>query len=427
MPHEFSVTSGSAPVSGHGLKHTLLRCVWCGETRAADLSGTCRRCGGTLRADVCGDFSIPDDARSLWDFSSVLPVGEKPVMLGEGGTPLLKLDNLYPNDSVFVKADWMNPTGSFKDRGASVAVSVALSLGAEGIICASTGNNGAAVSAYAARARLPCIVVLPEATPLGKVAQARACGATVAKVPGTFSDAYRFAERLATATPGWANLTSTYINPYMTAAHASITYELWGQLRENPGSILMPIGAGPMLDGIMAGAERLLNAGLIPSLPVPVGVQAAGCAPIAAAFADGSSEAEAWNRPNATIAGSISDPLDGYPADGTRTLRIVRDTGGACVAVSEEQIISAMSDLACHEGISAEPAAVTPLAALRLLDGDMPGFLRRPVVLVVSGHVLKDPQALPVDRSVLVAADGNTDLKKLVDLASRHFGEDRRG
>ncbi|HKU98516.1 MAG TPA: pyridoxal-phosphate dependent enzyme [Vineibacter sp.] len=375
---------------GGGLSGTRLVCFFCSEGRAPDLHPVCRVCGGTLVAETDWPGRLPEGWR-FWDFADLLPVSNRRVSLGEGGTPLLKLDRLFPGDEVYAKAEGTNPTGSFKDRGSAIAMSAATALGAEGIICASTGNNAASVSAFAARAGLPCIVALPKGTPANKVIQAKAHGAIVLEVAGDFSDAYQEAERIQAAVPGWANLTSTYLNPYMTAAHATILYELHAEIG-TVGTVIVPIGAGPMLDGIMQGARTLHEHGYLERLPLPVGVQGAGCAPIAEAFGQGQDVVAAWGAPVSGMAGSINDPLRGYPGDGTRTLKIIRSANGQAVAVSDAQIRQAMRDLGRQEGIAAEPASATPLAALRgLADKDLP----RPIVLVISGHALKDPIAQP--------------------------------
>lgn len=383
----------ASTVHGSGFENVRLTCVWCGASRAADLDPWCHVCGGSLAAEADSDAPLPASWRCFADIASLLPGGDALVSLGEGGTPLVRLSRLFGNDAVHAKADWMNPTGSFKDRGAAVAVSAALGLGAEGVVCASTGNNATSVSAYAARAGLPCIITLSSSTPPSKVAHARAYGATLVEVDGTFSDAYHMAETIRRTAPGWANLTSTFANPYMTAAHATIYYELLRQLGEQPGTIIMPIGAGPMLAGLLQGADRLLRQGAIDRLPVLIGVQSAGCAPIARAFDNGDESVREWEENDFGMAGSINDPLRGYPADGTRTLRDIRRTDGFAVAVDDAEIRDAMSDLARFEGIAAEPAAAAPLAALRRLMRDHK--LPRPITLVISGHALKDPGALP--------------------------------
>ena len=373
------------------MQSVRLHCPWCGSNRRADLNPWCQACGGTLTANVERPFRLPSSARSLGDFATLLPVGRRLITLHEGGTPLIPLTRARPSADVYVKAEWMNPTGSFKDRGAAVGVSAALELGAAGVVCASTGNNAAAVSAYAARGGLPCIVTLPDDTARGKVAQASAHGARVIAVEGDFSEAYRLAERIREKT-GWANLTSTFLNPYLTAAHRTISYELALDLDGDIGSIIVPIGAGPMLVGILDGL-RQLKGGILRRWPVLVGVQASGCAPIARAFAVGANEVEAWPDVATGIAQSLKDPLRSYPADGTRTLRAVREAGGQVVAVDDVEILQALDDLATLEGMGCEPAGAAPLAALRRIDTASP--LPRPVVLIGSGHLLKDPERHP--------------------------------
>ena len=218
-----------------------LVCAFCAATRAPDLRPHCDLCGGTLAVRVDRETRVPAAPRTLWDFAAMLPAGRERVTLGEGGTPLLPLSRLFPEGPVFMKAEWVNPTGSFKDRGAAVAVSAAFALGADGVVCASTGNNAAAVSAYAARAGLPCIVALPKETPEGKIVHVRAHGALLAEVSGTFSDAYALAARVHEADRRWANLTSTYLNPFMTVAHTTIFYELFRQLGGEVGTVVIPI------------------------------------------------------------------------------------------------------------------------------------------------------------------------------------------
>jgi threonine synthase len=146
-----------------------------------------------------------------------------------------------------------------------------------------------------------------------------------------------------------------------------------------------------MLVGIMAGARRLAEAGRATSAVVPVGVQGAGCAPIARAFAEGAETVESWPGPVTGSAGSINDPLIGYAADGTRTLSAIRAGGGEAIAVDDDAIADAMTELGATEGLGCEPAAAATLAALRQIDVRAP--LPRPVVLVLSGHALKDPSA----------------------------------
>jgi threonine synthase len=179
-------------------------CDWSGEPEARY---ACPRCGATLAVAHRGD-DWRGEERGIWRYRPLLPVGGAPVTLGEGGTPLVEAGPLL------VKNEAQNPTGSFKDRPVAVAATMARELGLEGLLCASTGNTSAAVAAYGARAGLPVRCLVPVGTPAAKLAQARAAGARLVVVNGSYSDAHALAAGAAERF-GWANLTSTYVNPYM--------------------------------------------------------------------------------------------------------------------------------------------------------------------------------------------------------------------
>jgi threonine synthase len=413
------VRHGATVEDAHtGLELSRLTCAWCGADRAPDLHPWCRACAGSLSVRIEQPVRLPTEVQSLADFAPMLPVGREFISLGEGGTPLLPVARVRPSGDVFMKAEWMNPTGSFKDRGAAVAISAALGLGTPGIVCASTGNNGAAVSAYAARAGLPCLITVPAGTARGKVVQTLAHGAALVSIEGDFSDAYGLAERCREAT-GWANLTSTFVNPYMTSAHATIAYEIAMQLDGRIGSIIVPIGAGPMLVGIIDGLRQLERIRALTMWPVVVGVQAAGCSPIARAYSIGADRVDPWPGAPSSLAQSLNDPLRGYPADGTRTLRAVRTAGGGVVAVEDDEILRALEDLTTLEGVGCEPAGAAPLAALRRLDAV--ALLPRPVVLIVSGHLLKDPERHPLAGTDYIRVDPNVQPDLLVREALEAF------
>ncbi|EAR51292.1 threonine synthase [Oceanicola granulosus HTCC2516] len=405
-----TATRDAAPLNG-----AELECFFCGTRRAPDLLPRCAACGGTLSVAGQG-YAAPGADTGIARYRASLPLDGEVVTLGEGGTPLLRLSRLFPDRPVWAKLEFTNPTGSFKDRGSAVAVSAAKALGAEGIVCASTGNNAASVSAYAARAGLPCIVTLGKGTPVAKVLQAKAHGAITVEVAGDFSDAYRMAEEINRADPAWANLTSTYLNPYTTVAHSTILYEVVEEIGA-PEAVVVPVGAGPMLDGIVTGARRMQAAGRLETIPRPIGVQGAGCAPIARAFAEGAEEVAAWGEVSG-IPGSINDALRGYPEDGTRTLRLIRETAGAAVAVSDDEIRDAMRELGAREGIAAEPASAATLAALRRAPlGELSG----PVVLVISGHALKDGPAQPAAADPSIELDTDTGPLEVIERARSRF------
>jgi threonine synthase len=364
------------------------RCTWRGEI--SNLYA-CPACGSSLSVTYPGTYELSDgtDDEGIWRYRTFLPVAEDPVTLGEGDTPLLEARRLDPSGGLLVKNETVNPTGSFKDRPVAVAATVARQLGLSGLLCASTGNTGVAVAAYAARAGLPAVCVVPESTPAAKMLQIEAVGARIVRVKGNYSDAYELA-RAAAEDYGWANLTSTYVNPYMLEGDKTVAYELFEQLGEKvPDWVLVPVGAGPLLAAIHKGFEELGVSG-----PRMVAVQAAGCAPVVRAFESGAKEVREWEHSVETTASSIADPLRGYPEDGTRTLSVVRESGGKAVAVSEEETRQGTIDLAGSEGLLVEPGAAVAVAAHRKLAAQEVIREGEITVIVLTGHGLKDPDAL---------------------------------
>ena len=366
------------------------RCSWRGEI--SNLYA-CPVCGSSLLVAYAGTYEPSNDTadEAMWRHRRFLPLptDAEPVTLGEGDTPLLQARRLDPSRGLLLKNETVNPTGSFKDRPVAVAATVARELGLSGLVCASTGNTGVAVAAYAARAGLPAACVVPETTPAAKMIQIEAVGARIVRVRGNYSDAYALA-RAAAEGYGWANLTSTYVNPYMLEGDKTVAYELFGQLGERvPDWVLVPVGAGPLLAAIHKGFRELGVPG-----PRMVAVQAAGCAPVVRAFDSEAKEVNEWEHPVETAASSIADPLRGYPEDGTRTLSVVRESGGRAVAVSEEETRRATIDLAGSEGLLVEPGAAVAVAAYRKLAAQEVIREAETAVIVLTGHGLKDPDAL---------------------------------
>ena len=364
------------------------RCTWRGEI--SNLYA-CPACGSSLSVTYPGTYELSDgtDDEGIWRYRTFLPVASEPVSLGEGDTPLLEAPRLDPSGGLLLKNETVNPTGSFKDRPVAVAATVARQLSLSGLLCASTGNTGVAVAAYAARAGLPAVCVVPETTPAAKMLQIEAVGARIVRVKGNYSDAYELA-RAAAEDYGWANLTSTYVNPYMLEGDKTVAFELFEQLGERVSDwVLVPVGAGPLLAAIHKGFEELGVSG-----PRMVAVQAAGCAPVVRAFEAGAKEVREWEDPVETAASSIADPLRGYPEDGTRTLSVVRESGGEAVAVSEEETRKATIDLARSEGLLVEPGAAVAVAAHRKLAEQESIREGETAVIVLTGHGLKDPAAM---------------------------------
>jgi threonine synthase len=331
------------------------------------------------------------------------------VTLGEGGTPLLAATRLEPAGTLLLKNEAANPTLSFKDRGVSVAATMARERGALGFVAASTGNTAVSVAAYGAKAGMPVACLVPEGTPAGKLRMVTAAGARLLRVAGTYSDAHALARAIADRS-GWANLTTTYVNPDMLEGNKTVGLEIFDQLGDRaPDTVVVPVGAGPLLSGIAMAFDDLVSEGRIDGPPPRlVAVQAQGCAPIARAFAEGAA-VRPWNdRPVQTAAGSIADPLDGYAQDGDRTLAAVRATGGAAIAVDDDAIARARNDLAREEGLVVELGAAAALAGYRrLIEDGLLGVGDR-TVLVLTGHGSKEGVAAGAAPPGAVAGTGTT-------------------
>ena len=402
------------------MRAAALRCVFCGlEHPPGHLFYLCERCGGTLDARGGWDFAALKDAvlgrrdrgnahRGMWRYVEMLPISGRadPVTMGEGGTPLLpaaRLVRTVGHDRIYLKNETVNPTLSFKDRPMSVAATIAVELGLAGIVAASTGNTGVSAAAYAAKAGLPCSIYVPAGTSPEKTRLIEVYGARIERVPGNFSDAWKRALDDARR-EGLFNVTSTYLNPYACEGDKTIAYEIFADLGCAPDWVSIPVGAGPLLWYCLKGFKELVEAGLADRLPRMAAVQAEGCAPIARAWESGADEVEPWGEP-ATAAGGIADPLSGYPCDGTRTLRAVRESDGAVLRIPEKEIPEYAALLARTEAVCAEPAsAVAVAAAVRLKEA---GRLRpgEAFVAVITGHGVKDlgqavltppPQGRPV-------------------------------
>jgi len=329
----------------------------------------------------------------VWRYAKALPIdrGTPHVTLGEGGTPLVP--------SVFIaksrkfkalrfKNEGQNPTGSFKDRGMTVAVTRALEAGARTLICASTGNTSASLAAYAARAGLRAVVLLPagKVAP-GKLIQAAAHGAKILKVDGDFEKALGIVREVAAADDRIYLVNS--INPYRVEGQKTAAFETYEQLgRRVPDYVVLPVGNAGNISAIWKGFEELREWGITKELPVMVGVQASGAAPIVEAIAEGAESVEAWAEPS-TVASAIRI---GNPASWKKAVRAIRKSGGTAISVEDDEIMKARDELASKEGIFLEPASAAPVAALSHLhdlirSDDM-------VVCIGTGSGLKDPETV---------------------------------
>ncbi|TDD52968.1 threonine synthase [Nonomuraea terrae] len=320
-----------------------------------------------------------DSAYRRW-----LPVtpGTPSVSLNEGNTPLLRSEHLsgLTGCEVWLKVEGANPTGSFKDRGMTVAISRAAEAGAETVICASTGNTSASAAAYAARAGLTAAVLVPKGrVALGKLSQAVRYGAEIVEVGGTFDDCLRVARELAAHHP--VALVNSVGNELRLAGQRTVAYEVVDALGGAPDVHCLPVGNGGNITATWGGYQAYRDAGLSDGLPRMWGFQAAGAAPLVhgAPVAAPRTEATAINV--------------GNPATWDGAVAARDESGGLIGAVSDEQIFAAYRMLARRDGVFAEPASAAGVAGL--LDRHARGLLEPGlrIVITLSGNGLKDLDA----------------------------------
>ena len=310
-----------------------------------------------------------------------IPAGAKPITLLEGGTPLLPAPELSDRVGVqvWLKIEGANPTGSFKDRGMTVAVTHALAAGAKAVICASTGNTSASAAAYAARAGLTCAVLIPEGKiAAGKLAQAVAYGARILQVQGNFDDCLELARKTAAAHDEIALVNS--VNPVRIEGQKTAAFEICDVLGRAPDIHVLPVGNAGNITAYWKGYSEYHSDGVTGSRPRMFGFQAAGAAPLVLGHPISNPE---------TIATAIRI---GAPASWDGAINARDASGGLIDAVTDEQILEAYRLLATAEGVFVEPASAASIAGLlaTAADGRLPaGSL---VVCTVTGNGLKDPQ-----------------------------------
>lgn len=327
-----------------------------------------------------GRSDIRSGTRSIWRYAASLPVPvANPVSMGEGCTPLV--ERPWRGGRAHFKLEWFAPTGSFKDRGASVMVSTLRQQGVSRLLEDSSGNGGAAVAAYAAAGGIKAKILVPAATQPGKIVQMRAYGAEVELIPGarqdTADEAERQAERIFYASHNW--------QPFFLQGTKTLAYELWEDLGfRAPDNVLIPTGAGSNILGCDIGFNELRRSGEIERLPRLFAVQPANCAPLCASFASGADDSTpVQTRPTIAEGTAIVKPVRARDV-----LAAIRRSGGAAVQVSEEEIVEAVYDLA-RSGLYVEPTSASAAAAL---DGLIRGSVIRPgetTVVVLTGSGLK--------------------------------------
>lgn len=356
-------------------------CKKCGKTYGDDFQGWRCDCTGSLWLDNDVKFTRSDIRSSdfsMWRYGDVYPVGrdEVSVTLGEGMTPLTKEE--FYGCRVLVKNDGLMPTGSFKDRGVAMVVNGLRKRGVRVITEDSSGNAGASFAAYCASAGIACNLYIPAGTSSGKVVQARCFGANVHEIAGT---------RDAVALAAQAGLDGSAYgghnwHPLFVEGVKSIAYEIWEQNGfAAPDSIVCPVGNGSLIVGAYLGFRELLANGEVERLPRLLGVQAENCATTYRAFKRQSLEYEARK----TIAEGISLYR---PSKVDEVVAMIRESGGAMYAVSEEEIVAALRDTV-RKGLFIEPTSAAAFAGLRRMIADGTVKEGQTTVVVVSGNGLK--------------------------------------
>jgi threonine synthase len=385
-----------------------LVCVNCGASYAADETiYTCPKCGHLLAVQYDLDrVSVSReewDRRplSVWRYRELLPVHIEPVTLREGGTPLYRLDRIGEKiglPELYAKHEGMNPSGSFKDRGMTIGVSMALQLKKKSVACASTGNTSASLAVYAAKAGIPAIVLLPAGkVALGKVAQALMHGARVISIRGNFDRALEMVHALCLS-HGLYLLNS--VNPYRLEGQKTIGFEA---IDQSCSDRRPPVGMRQYLCGVLRDSP---NSELIWSVTTMMTGSGKGLG--------GSPGDQRRLRPRVVRnpRPSSSHPIG--PVNAEKALTAIRATGGTAETVTDEEILAMQRDLARLEGIGVEPASAASVAGVKKLVDY--GIIDRDerVVCVVTGHLLKDPET--VIRQCEPPVEIDADLQSLLSV-----------
>lgn len=338
-------------------------------------------CGGLLDISIDIEFRINDIQSTrldLWRYQKAIPVNSSEIIsFGEGLTPLLKVE--IRGREVLIKQDHIFPTGSYKDRGASVLISQIKLLGIRRVVEDSSGNAGCAIAAYCAKAGIACDIYVPAGTSPAKLAQIESYNATLHKIPGSREDTaaavMAAAQKHYYASHSW--------NPFFFQGTKTFAYEICEQLNwQAPDYVILPVGNGTLLLGASIGFTELRNSGIIKQLPRLIGVQSEGCAPLIKAFTDGVDPVP-WIDKKDTLAEGIAIA---QPARGKQILGAVRESGGKFVSVSDDEITQ-MVIWAGRQGFYIEPTAGAAIAGLAKIIKDVPD--NKTVVTVFTGHGLK--------------------------------------
>ena len=401
---------------------TNLECIECGETYEKEgIHYLCSNCGGNLEINY--DYSAAAEEwhryeakkgneLSLWRYAPLLPV--EPIQFGGlnvGWTPLIesvRLKELLGMPNLSLKDDSKNPTASLKDRATAIALARSLENGAEVITCASTGNAASSLAGLGASIGATVKIFVPENASRAKVAQMLLYGAEVFKVKGSYDDAFDLCIK-ATEKFGWYNRSSGF-NPYLSEGKKTVAYEICEQLMWNPpDAIIVPVGDGCIIGGVHKGLKDLIEIGVISEMPRLIAVQADGANSIVKAFESGE---EIGTTSGKTIADGIAV---GRPREGVKALRAVNETNGYALSVSDEEILEAVRTLTETAGVFVEPSAAATLAGLnKMLSSSLLSKSDR-VVLLLTGHGLKAPEAAIGDLKTMTIEPDISDVEKVLE------------
>ena len=389
---------------------TGLLCRECGSTYPAEARYSCDFCFGPLEVNydleaakgVVTRESIESGPNSMWRYAALLPdPGEEPVDLGAGWTPLrraTRLGEVLGVKELWLKDDTRNPTGSFKDRVVSCALSSARRLGFTTAACASTGNLATSVAAHAAFIGWPSVTIIPSDLEKSKIAMTAIFGGTVLGVEGNYDDVNRLCVELVAEHPDWA-FANVNLRPYYAEGSKTLAFEITEQLGwKLPAQVVVPVASGSQLTKVAKGFNEFIELGLVEGpAPILFGAQATGCSPVATAFTEGA-EVITPQRPN-TIARSLAI---GNPADGPYVLDELRTHGGDIGSVLDSEILECIELLAKTEGVFAETAGGVTIASLRQMIKRGTIDPNKSIVAIISGHGLKTLDAV-VDTAVVTA------------------------
>ena len=399
-----------------------LRCRNCGRPEPIGPSYVCAACFGPLEVaydlDVVRGLldraTIAARPAGIWRYLELLPVAARPARgLAVGSTPLIAADRLGPTlgiDRLWLKDDTRNPTLSFKDRGVALGAARAVEFGMPALACASTGNLAGAVAAAAAAIGLPAFVFIPADLEPAKIEHALAYGATVVPVDGTYDDVNRLCLEVADEL-GWG-FVNINLRPYYAEGSKTLAFELAEALGWRlPDVVVGPIASGALFTKLAKGFDELARIGLIDRTPVRfVGGQAAGCAPVATAFASGTDVIEPVRVPD-TIVRSLAI---GNPADGRYSVELARASGGSIEAIPDAATADAIRRVAALEGIYPETAGGVTLAAAEAARRR--GIIRPgdEVVALLTGNGLKTPDAVRFGVEAVPARPGQPGLAPII-------------